>query len=175
MASYDPVACKAKVSADNACLLFSGTVSLIGLPTKNWGVRPAFLCPADLSPNGQQKLRDLALARSKNNPLLALRWRMKKPTATQIRAGMHMIQSDRCMSDFNLDKTVIILHHYNTRLCIATKEQRPYLVSKRWPQFYFAKCYSSLVTRSTRTGGLCAAVLGTTVLAFDLQGLPPWG
>ena len=25
-----------------------------------------------------------------------------------------MIQSDYCMSDFNLDKTVIIIHHYNT-------------------------------------------------------------
>src|SRR5271156_3060104 len=75
--------------------------------------------PADLSPNGQQKLCDLALARSKNNALLALRWRTKKPTATQIRAGMHMIQSDRCMSDFNVDKTVITIHHYNTRSCIA--------------------------------------------------------
>src|SRR5271170_5882276 len=30
---------------DNGCLLFSGTVRLIGLPTKNWGVRPAFLYP----------------------------------------------------------------------------------------------------------------------------------
>ena len=29
--------------------------------------------PADLSPDGQQKLRDLALARSMNNALLALR------------------------------------------------------------------------------------------------------
>src|ERR1700722_7082419 len=67
--------------------------------------------PADLSPNGQQKLRDLALARSKNNALLALRWRTKKPTTTQIRAGMHMIQGDPCMSDFKLDKAVIVTHH----------------------------------------------------------------
>jgi hypothetical protein len=113
--------------------------------------------PADLSPDGQQKLRDLALARLMNNALLALRWRTKKPTATQIRGGMHMIQSDRCMSDFNFDITVIIIHHYNTRSCIATKEPKPCLVSKRWPRFYFAKCYYSLVTRSTRTDGLCAA------------------
>jgi hypothetical protein len=129
MASYGPVACKAKASADNACLLFSGTVSLIGLPTKNWGVRPAFLCPADLSPNRQQNLRDLALARSKNNALLALRWRMKKPTATQIRAGMHMIQSDRCVSDFNLDKT-IVYRNKRTKALSRLETMAPVLLRK---------------------------------------------
>lgn len=35
-----------------------------------------------------------------------------------------MTQSDRSMSDFNLDKTVIIIHHYNTRSCYRNKRTK---------------------------------------------------
>jgi hypothetical protein len=62
--------------------------------------------PGDLSPSEQQKLRDLTHARAKNNALLALRWRPKKPTAAQMDARRHIVCSSRPMSNFKLDKTV---------------------------------------------------------------------
>ena len=62
--------------------------------------------PSNMSNSEQQKLRDLTLARSKNNALLALRWRPKKPTATQLRAHKHGIEDLRPLSDFKLAKRV---------------------------------------------------------------------
>ena len=65
--------------------------------------------PSNLSSNEQRKLRDLTLARSKNNALLALGWRPKKPTPAQARAHNHNIEVFRYTSDFKLNKTVGLL------------------------------------------------------------------
>jgi hypothetical protein len=69
--------------------------------------------PAQLPASEKQKLRDLNLARSKNNALLALRWRPKPPTSAQFDAVYHSVCSSRLMSSFDVNKTV--------RLCGSVK------------------------------------------------------
>lgn len=62
------------------------------------------ICPTNLSPMEQQKFRDFALARVKNNALLALRWRPKAPTRAQRDAYHHDVC--RLMSGFEIDTKV---------------------------------------------------------------------
>ena len=62
--------------------------------------------PSNISTSEQQKLRDLTMARSKNNALLALGWRPTKLTVTQLRARKHGIEDLRPLSNFKLAKMV---------------------------------------------------------------------
>ena len=59
--------------------------------------------PGDTPLYEQRMLRDHPLAKARNNALLALRWKAKPPTPTQIRSRRHKTCCRRQIANFKLD------------------------------------------------------------------------